>query len=50
MALKEGTVQPQHFVAEINYDEIQKLEVCITTINFRQDALIHFPNIPQNSC
>ncbi|XP_068081356.1 mitogen-activated protein kinase kinase kinase 7 [Anabrus simplex] len=27
MACKEGTVQPQHFVEEINYNEIQKIEV-----------------------
>ncbi|XP_069699791.1 mitogen-activated protein kinase kinase kinase 7-like isoform X2 [Periplaneta americana] len=27
MAWKEGTVQPQHFVEEIDYNEIQKIEV-----------------------
>lgn len=35
MACKEGTVQPQHFVEEIDYTEIQKLEVCVTATNCR---------------
>jgi hypothetical protein len=50
MALKEGTVQPQQFVEEIDYNEIQKLEVRITTVNFRQYVLKHFPDIPQHTC
>lgn len=35
MAWKEGTVQPQHFVEEIDYTEIEKLEVCVTATNLR---------------
>jgi hypothetical protein len=49
MALNEGIVHSQHFVEEIDYNEIEKIEVCITTSNFRQQVLKLLPDILQNS-
>lgn len=45
MAWKEGTVQPQHFVEEIDYTEIEKLEVCVTATNFRNMYWKFFSNM-----
>ena len=39
MALNEGIVHSQHFVEEIDYNEIEQIEVCITATNFRQQVL-----------
>lgn len=34
MAVKEGAGQPQSFVKEIDYNEIEKLEVCLYSYCF----------------
>jgi hypothetical protein len=49
MAWKEGTVQPQHFVEEIDYNEIEKLEVCKYHSKFQAACLETFSRLLHNS-
>jgi len=49
MALNEGIVNSQHFVEEIDYNEIEKIEVCINATNFRQQVLKLHRDIVQTS-